>query len=213
MLSAGCLSHRRDRYRTRNKPGNFHTISGVHVRIVQHLLPVPFRVLYLPSFTSPMSCVQFVFVVRSSLWHVRSSTTILSTRTNFVSILGYSFTWPHYARNLALSKSYKTATGWQAANQNTRQNHIVCIVSKDVVQHLTKTLNFFQRKLLLQTESCTVQSVEVYCQSSLIATFTYYVHKESLAFWVTFLSLGMKPLSTLKAPIWLQIRQNYVSMA
>ena len=26
----------------------FHSISGVHVRIVQQLLPVPFRVLYLP---------------------------------------------------------------------------------------------------------------------------------------------------------------------
>ena len=40
---------------------------------------------------------------------------------------------------------------------------------------LTRMLNsiafidYFQRKLLLQTESCTVQSVEVYSQSSLIA--------------------------------------------
>ena len=38
--------------------------------------------------------------------------------------------------------------------------------------------NYFQKKLLLQTESCTMESVEVYSQSSLIPTFMY-VYKES----------------------------------
>ena len=55
----------------------------------------------------------------------------------------------------------------------------VCIVSKDVVQHFTnknKLLNSsVQRKLLQQTESSAVQSVEVYSQSGLIAILSNYV--------------------------------------
>ena len=134
-----------------------------------------------------------------------------------VSILGYSFTWPHYAKNLALIKSYKTATGWQTANQNTRQNHIVCIVSKDVVQHLTRTLNstytdHFQRNCFCKTEPCTVQSVEVYCQRSLIATFTY-VYKDIWCSEWHFSHLGRSYSQFWKLQSDWQIRQNYVSMA
>ena len=48
------------------------------------------------------------------------------------------------------------------------KHHIVCIVSEDVVQHFNKNaeLETQKSKQLLQTESCTVQSVEVYSQSS-----------------------------------------------
>ena len=49
---------------------------------------------------------------------------------------------------------------WKAYIKTKHQkNHIVCIVSKDVVQHFNKNAelwctDYFQRKLLLQTESC-----------------------------------------------------------
>ena len=108
-----------------------------------------------------------------------------------------------FTRNLAFNKSCKTVAGRHA--QNKTLDKITCIVPKMLCSIVIRMLNssknkLFQRKLLLQTESCTVQSVEVYFQSSLIAIFIY-VYKEGLVFWVTFLSLGMELLSNLRAPI------------
>ena len=68
---------------------------------------------------------------------------------------------------------------WKACSKTKHQkNHIVCIVSKDVQkEYLTLAyIDYFQRKLLLQTESCTVQSVEVYSKSSFIAFYSQKAH-------------------------------------
>jgi len=68
-----------------------------------------------------------------------------------VSILGYGFTWPHYTRNLSLSKSCKTVAGRHAAKQNT--TCIVCILSKDVVQQFNKNAEL-QLAYIFFRENC-----------------------------------------------------------
>ena len=71
----------------------------------------------------------------------------------------------------------QNSAGRHAAKQNTRKiTESVCV--QRWVQHFNKNteLYYFQRKLLLQTESCTVQSVEVYSQSSLIAILSQMSH-------------------------------------
>ena len=69
---------------------------------------------------------------------------------------------------------------WKACSKtNTRINQIVCIVSEEVVQHFNKNAELetiFRVKQLLQTESCTVQFVEVYFQSSHIALLSQMSH-------------------------------------
>ena len=62
--------------------------------------------------------------------------------------------------------SCKTVAGRRAAKQNTQKSHhVLCNILTGI---LNSSIIYFQWKLLLQTESCTVQSVKVYFQNSLI---------------------------------------------
>ena len=93
-----------------------------------------------------------------------------------VSVLRYGFTLPHYFKILETcpseSRAKQLLEDMEQHKAPEKSQSVFC--PKMLHNILTRILNcrvhrLFQRKLLLQTESCTVQSVKVYSQSSLIA--------------------------------------------
>jgi len=127
----------------------------------------------------------------------------------------WEHTWPHYARNLALSESCKTVAGRHAAKHKTKSQSVLC--SKMLCNILTRMLNCsihwpFSEKTACSCKLNHAQSNLSKCTAKVVSleASRSYVYKEGLVFWV---SLGTEPLSNLRAPIWLQKRQNYVGVA
>ena len=107
-----------------------------------------------------------------------------------VSILGYGFTWPHYLRNLSLSKSCKTVAGRHAAKQNTRKITWSVLCPKMLCNILRRMLNSSVHRLFSEKTVLANWIMHSAICGSVLPKWSHchtLTKHKCLMFWVTFL--------------------------